>query len=432
MIERYSRPEMSSIWSQQARFNYLLQIELAVLEVLVEKKRVPVTKAQFEKIKKKARFDIERIKEIEKETNHDLIAFLKNLEENIGPLAKYIHKGLTSSDVLDTALALQLRDGISILEKDLSEYLKALRKKAKRYKNLPMIGRTHGIHAEPITLGLKFLSFYSEGLRNLDRLKRAKEEVSFIKISGAVGSYSQLPPDVEKAVAKKLKLNVEPVSTQIIPRDRIAYLISTLAIIAAGLERLALEIRHLHRTEVSEVLEPFGKKQKGSSAMPHKRNPILCERICGLARMFRGYLIPAIENISLWHERDISHSSVERIILPDSFILLDYMLNLMAKIVDGLEVNEEAIKSNLWLKKGLFASQRLMLLLIDKGLTRSQAYDLIQKPALKAYKEKLDFRELVLKDKNIKKYLCDKEINSAFDLNSYLKHINSIFNRLNL
>ncbi len=429
MIARYSRPEMSSLWTEQARFEYLLRVELAVLDVLIEKKKVALSRTELEQIKKRAKFDVERIKEIEKQTNHDLIAFLKNLEENIGPSAKYIHKGLTSSDVLDTALALQLRDGIEILEKDLIGYLKSLKKQAKKYKNLPVIGRTHGIHAEPITLGLKFLSFYSEGLRNLERLRKAREEVAYIKISGAVGSYSQLPPDVERAVAKKLKLKIEPVSTQVIPRDRIAYLMSVLALVAGGLERLALEIRHLQRTEVSEVFEPFGKKQKGSSAMPHKRNPILCERICGLARMFRGYLIPAIENISLWHERDISHSSVERIILPDGFILLDYMLNLMTKIVEGLEVNKQAMEENLWLKKGLFASQRLMLMLIDKGLTRSQAYDLVQKPALKAYKEKLDFKELVLKDRRIKKYLCDKEINSAFDLNSYLKHINSIFNR---
>ncbi len=353
---------MSSLWTEQARFNYLLRVELAVLEVLIEKKKVPLSRAQFERIKKRAKFDVERIKEIEKQTNHDLIAFLKNLEENIGPSAKYIHKGLTSSDVLDTALALQLRDGIEILEKDLVEYLKVLKKQARKYKNLPLIGRTHGIHAEPITLGLKLLSFYSEGLRNLERLKKARDEVAYIKISGAVGSYSQLPPDVEKTVAKKLKLKIEPVSTQVIPRDRIAYLMSVLALVAAGLERLALEIRHLQRTEVSEVFEPFGKKQKGSSAMPHKRNPILCERICGLARMFRGYLIPAIENISLWHERDISHSSVERIILPDGFILLDYMLNLMTKIVEGLEINKQAIEENLWLKKGLFASQRFCLL----------------------------------------------------------------------
>lgn len=421
---------MSSLWTEQARFNYLLTVELAALEVLVEKEKVPLSRKDFERIKKRAKFDIKRIKEIEKQTNHDLIAFLKNLEENIGPSAKYIHKGLTSSDVLDTALALQLRDGIEILERDLAGYLKTLKKQARKYKNLPQIGRTHGIHAEPITLGLKLLSFYSEGLRNLERLRKAREEVAYIKISGAVGSYSQLPPDVEKAVAKKLRLKIEPVSTQVIPRDRIAYLMSVFALIAAGLERLALEIRHLQRTEVSEVFEPFGKKQKGSSAMPHKRNPILCERICGLARMFRGYLIPTIENISLWHERDISHSSVERVILPDAFILLDYMLNLMTKIVDGMEVNKSAIEDNLWFKRGLFASQRLMLMLIDKGLTRSQAYDLVQKPALKAYKEKLDFKELVLKNKGIKKYLSNKEINSAFDLNSYLKHIDSIFNHL--
>jgi adenylosuccinate lyase len=432
MIERYTLPKMDKIWSQYERFNYLLKVELAVLEALIEKRKVPLTKNQCNQIKKKAKFNIDRIKEIEKQTNHDLIAFLKNLEENIGHQAKYIHKGLTSSDVLDTALALQLRDGIEILEDDLKDYIKALKEKAKKYKNLPMTGRTHGIHAEPITLGLKFLSFYSEALRNLERLERAEKEVSFIKISGAVGTYSNIEPKIEEKVAKKLNLNLEPVSTQIIPRDRIAYLISVFAIIAASLEKLAIEIRHLQRTEVNEVLEPFGKKQKGSSAMPHKRNPILCERLSGLARMLRGYLIPVLENISLWHERDISHSSVERIILPDSFILLDYMLNLATKIVKGLEVNKQAIQTNLWLKKGLFASGKLMLLLIDKGISRSKAYDLIQKQALKAYKEKLDLKELILKDKEIKKYLSKGEIDQAFNLNSYLKYIDSIYKRFEL
>lgn len=433
MIERYSLPEMCTLWSEEARFNYLLKVELAVLEAMLELRKVALNRKEFEQIKRKAKFSLERIKELEKECGHDVIAFLKNLEENIGPLSKYLHKGLTSSDVLDTALALQLRDGIQILEEDLNLLLKALKKKAKRYKSLAMMGRTHGIHAQPITLGLKFLSFYSEGLRNLERLRRARSEVSFLKISGAVGTYLELTAQIEKKVARLLGLKVEPISTQIVPRDRLAYLFSILAIIASSLERLAVEIRHLQRTEVNEVLEPFGRRQKGSSAMPHKRNPILSERISGLARLFRGYLIPALENISLWHERDISHSSVERIILPDGFILLDYMLNLLSRVVEGLEVNESAIAHNLWLRKGLFASGKLMLSLIDKGLTRSQAYDLIQKIALKAYREEgSEFKELILNDKEVRKYLTRQEIEKTFDLKAYLKNINLIFKRFGL
>ncbi|MDP8233426.1 MAG: adenylosuccinate lyase [Candidatus Saelkia tenebricola] len=432
MIERYSLPRMSEIWSQEARFQYLLDIELAVLEVLVDEKKVPVSKNQFQTIKRKARFDVKRIKQIEKQTNHDLIAFLKNLEENIGPGSEYIHKGLTSSDVLDTALALQIKDGIEIIEEDITNYLEVVKEKAKKYKNIAAIGRSHGIHAEPMTLGLKFLSFYSEGLRNQERLKRAKAELSFIAISGAVGTYASMSPQIEAKVAKKLEMKPEPISTQVIPRDRLANLFSTVALIAASLERVTTEIRHLQRTEVNEIQEPFGKNQKGSSAMPHKRNPILCERISGLARILRGYLIPALENITLWHERDISHSSVERIILPDAFILLNYMLSVMIKIVKGLNVNEDAVGNNLWLKKGLFASGKLMGILIDKGLSRSVAYDLIQTPALKSYREKLDFKKLIAEDKNIKKYLTSQEINSAFDIDSYLKNVVSIYKRFKL
>ncbi len=432
MIDRYSLPEMEKIWSLESRFQYLLDVELAVLEVLQEKKRIPLSKKRLLDIKRKASFNVKRIEEIEKATNHDLIAFLKNLEENIGKDAKYIHKGFTSSDVLDTALSLQLRDGIAILEKDLNRYLKALKPLAKKYKNLAAIGRSHGIHAEPTTLGFKFLGFYSEGLRNMERLKKAKKELAFIAISGAVGTYANMPPDVERAVAKKLKMEAEPLSTQVIPRDRLASLFAVFALIAASLERFATEIRHLQRTEVNEVLEPFGKNQKGSSAMPHKRNPILCERITGLARMFRGYLTPAIENITLWHERDISHSSVERIILPDAFILLDYMFYIMTKIVKGLDVNRDVVNENLWLKKGLFASGRLMVILIDKGLSRSEAYDLVQKPALKSYREKIDFKELVIKDLKIKKFLSKKEIDKVFDLKSYLNYTDQVFKRFKI
>jgi len=410
----------------------MLDVELAVLEVLQEKKRIPLSKKRLLAVKKRASFDVKRIEEIERATNHDLIAFLKNLEENIGKDAQYIHKGLTSSDVLDTALSLQLRDGIKILEKDLAEYLKALKSLVKKYKNLPAIGRSHGIHAEPTTLGLKFLNFYSEGLRNQERLKKAKEDLAFIAISGAVGTYVSMPPDVEKAVAKKLKMKEEPISTQVIPRDRLASLFAVFALIAASLERFTTEIRHLQRTEVNEVLEPFGKKQKGSSAMPHKRNPILCERVSGLARIFRGYLAPVMENITLWHERDISHSSVERVMLPDAFILLDYMFHIMIKIVKGLDVNKEAIKENIWLKKGLFASGRLMVMLIDKGLSRSEAYDLIQEPALKSYREKIDFKDLVVKDLKIKKFLNEKEIEKTFDLSSYLSYTDNVFKRFGI
>ena len=432
MIDRYGLPEMKKIWSLESRFQYLLDVELAVLEVLQEKKRVPLSKKRLLEVKRKASFDVKRIEKIEKDTNHDLIAFLKNLEENIGKDAKYIHKGLTSSDVLDTALSLQLRDGINILEKDLEGYLKVLKPLVRKYKNLPAIGRSHGIHAEPTTLGFKFLSFYSEGLRNRERLKKAKEELAFIAISGAVGTYANMPPDVERAVAKKLKMKAEPLSTQVIPRDRLASLFATLALVAASLERFATEIRHLQRTEVNEALEPFGKKQKGSSAMPHKRNPILCERISGLARMFRGYLIPAVENITLWHERDISHSSVERIILPDAFILLDYMFSIMTKIVKGLEVNRDVVSENLWLKKGLFASGRLMVMLIDKGLSRSEAYDLVQSPALKSYRGRIDFKDLVIKDPKIRKFLSGKEIEKVFDLKSYLSYIDQVFKRFKI
>ncbi|MDP8216164.1 MAG: adenylosuccinate lyase [Candidatus Kaelpia imicola] len=432
MIDRYSLPEMSKIWSLESRFQYLLDVELTVLEILQEKKRIPLSKKRLLEVKRKASFNVKRIEKIERATNHDLIAFLKNLEENIGKDAKYIHKGLTSSDVLDTALSLQLRDGIKILEKDLAEYLKALKSLVKKYKSLPAIGRSHGIHAEPTTLGLKFLNFYSEGLRNQERLKRAKEELAFIAISGAVGTYAGMPPDIERAVAGKLKMKEEPISTQVIPRDRLANLFTVFALIAASLERFTTEIRHLQRTEVNEVLEPFGRKQKGSSAMPHKRNPILCERISGLARVFRGYLTPAIENITLWHERDISHSSVERIILPDAFILLDYMFHVTTKIVKGLNVNKEAVENNLWLKKGLFASGRLMVMLIDKGLSRSEAYDLIQGPALKSYREKVDFKGLVVNDLKIKKFLNEREIERTFDLNSYLSHIDKVFRRFGI
>jgi adenylosuccinate lyase len=432
MIDRYSLPEMTKVWSLESRFQYLLDVELAVLEVLQEKKRVPLSKKELSNVKRKAAFDIKRIEKIERATNHDLIAFLKNLEENIGKDAKYIHKGLTSSDVLDTALSLQLRDGISIIERDLVQYLKALKSLVKKYKNLPAIGRSHGIHAEPTTLGLKFLGFYSEGLRNKERISKIKKELSFIAISGAVGTYANMPPDIEKAVAAKLKMKAEPVSTQVIPRDRLASLFATFALVAASLERFATEIRHLQRTEVNEALEPFGKKQKGSSAMPHKRNPILSERISGLARMFRGYLIPAIENINLWHERDISHSSVERIILPDAFILLDYMLSVMTKIVKGLDVNKDIVAENLWLKKGLFASGRLMVMLIDKGLDRSEAYDLVQEPALQSYREKIDFKDLVIRDLKIKKFLSPKEIEKIFDLKSYLSYVDQVFKRFKI
>jgi adenylosuccinate lyase len=421
---------MQKIWSDQYRFQKMLEVELAVCRVWAKKGKIP--KRHLGNIEKKAKFDVERIAEIEKKTKHDVVAFVNNLAENVGEAAKYIHMGLTSSDVLDTALALQLLETTDILIEDLENLVSLLKKKAKLYRNTLMIARTHGVHAEPTTFGLKLANFYAEAVRNLERIRYAKENICFGKISGAVGTFSHIEPDLEEIVCEKLKLKPEPISTQIVPRDRHALYLSTLALVGSFLERLALEVRHLQRTEVLEVEEPFSEGQKGSSAMPHKRNPVVCERICGLSRLLRAYSQAALENVGLWHERDISHSSVERVVLPDATILLDYMLHSMIEVINGLAVYPENMRFNLNKTKGLVFSQRLLLALIDKGLSRQKAYELVQNNALLAWEKKTDFQVLLLRDREIRKYLEEKELKVLFDPNYYLRNIDVVFTRLGL
>jgi adenylosuccinate lyase len=430
MIERYSLPKISRIWQEEFKFKTMLDIEILTLEALAKKRKIPPP--ALKRIRKKARFNLEKIKKIEKSTQHDVVAFITNIAQNIGQDAKYLHLGLTSSDLLDTALGVQLKEASGILIDDLNRLLNLLAKKAKRCKDMACIGRTHGVHAEPITFGLKLALWYDETKRNLERLLQAKEAVSVGKISGAVGTYANIEPEVEAYVCKKLGLKSAPISTQIIQRDIYAQYLLTLAIIGSSLEKFATEIRHLQRTEVLEVEEPFGKGQKGSSAMPHKRNPVICERICGLARILRGNALVSLENIALWHERDISHSSVERIIMPDSTIALDYMLNKFIEVMDGLIVYPDNMLANLVKTRGLIFSQRVLLELMHKGLTRSKAYDLVQGPAMKTWKENLEFKDILLKDKTVSKYLTPRELDKIFDLDYYLRHINKIFRKLGL
>ncbi|MCM8766432.1 MAG: adenylosuccinate lyase [Candidatus Omnitrophica bacterium] len=430
MIERYTLPKMGKVWSEENRFQKMLEIELAVCRAWAKKGKI--SKKDMENIEKRAKIDLARIKELEKKTQHDVVAFVNNLCESLGDLAKYIHLGLTSSDILDTSLAILLGEASDILLGDLENLVMLFKRKAKLYRNTIMVGRTHGMHAEPITLGFKLAGFYAEGLRNLERLKLAKEEIRFGKISGALGSFSHIEPEIEEMVCNKLGLKPEPVSTQIVPRDRYAVYLSTLAIIGAFLERFALEIRHLQRSEIVEVEEPFEEGQKGSSAMPHKRNPVLSERVCGLSRLLRSYAQAGMENISLWHERDISHSSVERIILPDATILLDYMLNLMIYILDKLIVYPENMRNNLKKTGGLIFSQRVLLALMNKGLSRQKAYDLVQRDAFISWRDKRDFQEILIRDKEIRKYLEEREIRALFDLNFYLRNIDKVFHRLGL
>jgi len=430
MISRYSLPEMTQIWSDEFKFKTMLQIEILTLEALAQQKKIP--DSALKKIKKKAKFNLKQIQEIETKTQHDVVAFVTNVAQNIGEEAKYLHLGLTSSDLLDTTLGLQLKKASEILIKDLENLLNLLAKKAKKYKEMVCIGRTHGIHAEPITFGLKLASWYDEMRRNLVRLQQAKEVVCVGKISGAVGTYANISPEVENYVCKKLGLKPAKISTQIISRDIYAQYLMTLAIIGSSLEKFAQEIRHLQRTEVQEVEEPFGKGQKGSSAMPHKKNPVICERICGLSRILRTNALASLENIALWHERDISHSSVERIILPDSTILLDYLLNKFIEVLTGLVVYPENMLVNLVKTKGLIFSQRVLLVLMQKGLKRTVAYDLVQKAAMRAFKEKINFKEAILEDKKIASYLSKKELEEIFDLNYYLRYIDKIFRKVGL
>ena len=430
MIPRYSLPKMSAVWQDESKFQKFLEIEILACEAHSKLKKIP--KGAAVKIRQRARFDQRRIDQLEKKTQHDVIAFVNCVGESLGPYAKYLHIGLTSSDLLDTALGLQAKEAGEILLEDLEVLVEVLAKKARKYKDMVCIGRTHGIHAEPTTFGLKLAWMYDETKRNIERLKRAKEEISVGKISGAVGTYSNIDPFVEEYVCRKIGLRPARISTQIISRDIHAQFINTLAVIGASLEKFATEIRHLQRTEVLEVEEPFGKGQKGSSAMPHKRNPVICERICGLSRILRANAVAALENVSLWHERDISHSCVERVIFPDSTIALDYMIYKFIEVVEGMTVYPGNMLENLSRTNGLIFSQRLLLVLMEKGLARSSAYDLVQALAMKSWKERSDFKALVLADKGISKRLNREEIESCFELDYYLRNIDVIFDRLGL
>ncbi len=428
MIPRYTRTEMGRLWDIKTIYQKWLDVEIAVCEAWSELGDIP--KDALRSIKRKARFDVLKIDEIEKVVRHDVIAFLTSVAQSLGPEARYLHKGLTSSDILDTALALLMKQASDIIIKDIQELVNILKKQAYKYKNIPMMGRSHGVHAEPITFGLKFALWFEDMKRNLERMRKAKDVINVGKLSGAVGTFSNIPPVIEKRVCKKLGLRPEPVATQIVQRDRHAEYLTILALIAASVEKIAIEIRHLQRSEVLEVEEPFIAGQKGSSAMPHKRNPVGCENLSGLARLVRSNAMASFENIALWHERDISHSSVERVIIPDSSILVDYMLDRLKGILEGLHVYPERMKENMGKSYGLFTSQRVMLALIEKGLDREGAYSIVQKNAMKSWKTGAQFRKLLLKDKEVRKYLTTKEIEEIFELEYYLKHIDYIFKRV--
>ncbi|MFH0764750.1 MAG: adenylosuccinate lyase [Candidatus Omnitrophota bacterium] len=430
MIERYSLPRMTAIWSEENRFRKMLDVEIFACEALAKLGKIP--KPSLFQIQKRARFDCGRIKEIERETNHDVIAFIKNISENIGEDAKFVHMGLTSSDVLDTALSAQMQGACDILIDDMKKLLRILARKARRHKKTLMIGRTHSVHAEPMTFGLKMALYYDETRRNLERLKRAREIISVGKISGAVGTYANIDPFVEAYTCKKLGLKAARISTQILQRDRHAEFLTAIAITGTSLEKFATEFRNLQHTEIGEVEEYFSSTQKGSSAMPHKKNPIMCERIAGLARILRANSIAAMEDIVLWHERDISHSSVERVILPDSTILLDYMLNKFMDLVGHLVVNEERMKENLDKSGGAIFSGRLLLELINKGLSRNEAYDKVQKVAFTAKKENIGFRDALVSDDGIRSILNEREIEDVFDFKYHLKNTDRIYRKVGI
>ena len=429
MIERYSRPQMKRIWSEEHKFDQWLKVEIAVCEAWAELGEIP--RKDIVRIRK-ASYDLNRIAGFLKVTHHDMTAFLNSVAESLGAESRFVHLGLTSSDVMDTALGLQLTQSADILAKDIADLIAVLDGKAIEHKYTLMMGRTHGVHAEPITFGLKMALWSEEMKRNAQRLSEATKAVSVGKISGAVGTYATVPPQVEKIACTRLGLALAPISNQIIQRDRHAQFLTTLAIIAGSLEKFATEIRGLQRTEVREVEEPFGAGQTGSSAMPHKRNPELCERVCGLARLMRGYALTSLENIALWHERDISHSSTERIILPDSCLALDYMLSVFASIMRGLNVYPENMKRNIELTQGIIFSQRVLLALISKGLPREKAYRIVQDSAMEAWEKKQSFLSLLEADKRIAARLDKKELNSLFDYDYYLRHVDEVFERLGL
>jgi adenylosuccinate lyase len=430
VIARYSRPEMTRIWSQEAKYEAWLRVELAVCEVYGRRGIIPVD--ALGRIKARASINAKRIDEIEATTRHDVIAFLTNLEEALGADSRFVHIGLTSSDVVDTAQALQLQQAAELLLAGLERFRGAVRVLALKHKDTLCVGRTHGIHAEPMTFGLKAALWFVEAGRNLERLKRAREAVRVGKISGAVGTFAHVAPDVEEEVCRLLGLEPAPVSTQVVQRDRHAEFCTALAIVAASLEKVALEIRSLQRTEILEAEEPFTEGQKGSSAMPHKRNPVSCEQVCGLARVVRTNSLAALEDVALWHERDISHSSVERVILPDSTCLVDYMLHQMTRIIEGLEVYPQRMKENMERSFGLMFSQRVLLTLADKGLPRQQAYELVQRNAMRAWKERVPFRDLLAADREVMARLTPAELDGCFDAEWYLRNVDAIYRRAGL
>lgn len=430
MIPRYTREEMANIWTEENKFRAWLEVEILAAEAWAELGEIPMD--EVKQLRPNAKIDIDRIKEIEAETRHDVVAFTRQISETLGPEKKWVHYGLTSTDVVDTAQGYLIKQANEIIEKDLNAFLDVLKDKAQAHKYTLMMGRTHGIHAEPTSFGIKLALWYEEMKRNLERFKYARKDIEVGKMSGAVGNFANIPPEIEEYVCKHLGLDYARVSTQTLQRDRHAFYISTLALIATSVEKMAVEVRHLQRSEVREVEEAFRKGQKGSSAMPHKRNPIGSENVTGIARIIRGYMTPAFENVPLWHERDISHSSAERIMLPDVTILTNYMLNRFKNIIQNLVVFEDNMKANINASYGLVNSQRVMLGLIDKGLSREAAYDLVQPRAMEAWEGKQALQPLIENDAEITKYLSQEDIDDAFDNRHYLQSVDRIFERVGL
>ncbi len=430
MIDRYTLPEMGKLWSEEEKFRTWLEIEILACEARSKLGEVPPE--ALKRIREKARIDVKRIEEVEEKVRHDLIAFLKVVSEEIGDEARFLHLGLTSYDIEDTALAVRMLRAVDLIKGALEKLEDVLRKKAAKYKNTVMMGRTHGVHAEPVTFGLKMALMYAETQRNRERLVEMRKSIACGKLSGAVGTYSHCPPSIEKYVCEKLGLEPAKISTQILQRDRHAHYLATLAILASSLDKFALEIRNLQRTEISEVEEPFHSGQRGSSAMPHKRNPIVSERICGLARVVRSNAQAGFENVALWHERDLTNSSVERVIIPDSSTLVFYMLNKFTKVIDGLVVYPERMLKNIELSRGLFFSQRVLTSLISKGLSREEAYTIVQKCAMSAHKEGIHFKDVLMKDSKVGKHLSEKELENCFSLDSFLENTGEIYKRLGL
>jgi adenylosuccinate lyase len=428
MIQRYTHPEMGRIWGDQRRYETWLLVETAAAEAMAAAGIVPAEAARD--IRERGAFDIARIEEIEQTTQHDVIAFTTAVAERVGPSGRWLHFGLTSSDVIDTAQALQMREACDVILKDLDGLMDAIRDRALDHRRTPMIGRTHGVHAEPMTFGLKLALWHAELQRDVERVRRARAVVSVGKLSGAVGTFAHLPPSIEADVCRRLGLEAAPAASQVIQRDRHAELLGALAIAAASLEKFALEVRGLQKTEIGEVEEPFGKGQKGSSSMPHKRNPIGCEQIVGLARLVRANAHAAVENVALWHERDISHSSVERVILPDSFIALDHMLRRFTRIVNGLLVYPERMLENLNRSRGVVFSGTVLLELARRGISREQAYEWVQRSAMRSFAEQRDFKALLLADPDVMRVLSAADVEKAFDLNQQLVHVDEIFDRV--